>query len=120
MNINTLFPSKYLKAADLPEEEVVEREIAKIKMEEVGKDRELKPVIYFKGEDKGFVANKTNCGAIAVYLGSEDTDNWPGKTIRLYRAEVEFQGDLVESIRVKRKAPARNQGPDDEQTEAPF
>lgn len=118
MNINNLFPSKYLKAADLPEDEAVSYTIAKIKLEEIGKDKDNKPVIYFQGEDKGFVANKTNCRTIASALGSDEVDDWVGKTIRLYRTEVEFQGDMVESIRVKRKpgtngSKAVNQSPDD-------
>lgn len=119
MNINNLFPSKYLKAADLPEDEAVSYKISKIKMEDIGKDKESKPVIYFEGEDKGLVANKTNCKTIAALAGSDEVEDWIGTTIRLYRTEVEFQGDMVESIRVKRKPGAtskpenRPQGPDD-------
>lgn len=122
MNINNLFPSKYLKAADLPEDEAVSFKIAKIKLEEIGKDKDTKPVIYFEGEEKGLVANKTNCRIIASIIGSDEIDDWIGQTIRLYRTEVEFQGDSVEAIRVKRKPgsskPATvNQGPDDPQDE---
>src|ERR1043165_581264 len=106
MNINNLFPSKYLKATDLPEDEAVSYTISKIKMEEIGRDKDHKPVIYFQGEDKGLVANKTNCRIIAQALGSDEIEEWVGKSIRLYRTEVEFQGDTVEAIRVKRKAGA--------------
>lgn len=126
MNINNLFPSKYLKAADLPEDEAVPLKIAKIKIEEVGPKKEPKPVIYFENEEKGFVANKTNCRAIAALTGSDEIEDWIGQTIRLYRTEVEFQGDMVESIRVKRKPGTTkptsvNQGPDDPQEdEIPF
>jgi hypothetical protein len=129
MNINNLFPSKYLKAADLPEDEAVSLKIAKIKIEEVGKDKDTKPVIYFEGEEKGFVANKTNCRAIAALTGSEEVEEWVGQTVRLYRTEVEYQGEMVESIRVKRKPGSNStatkkpnipQGPDDPQDDDSF
>lgn len=104
MNIDSAFPSKYMKAADLPEETVVPFVIEEIKTEEIGKEKQIKPVIYFKDQDKGFVANKTNCNTIAKVLGSRDTDDWTGKTIRLYRTEVQFGDEMVESIRVSLKA----------------
>ncbi len=104
MNIDTAFPSKYMKASDLPEETVVPFTIEEIKMEEIGREKQTKPVIYFKDHDKPFVANKTNCNTIAKALGSRDTEDWIGKTIRLYSTEVQFGDEMVESIRVSLKA----------------
>lgn len=123
MNIDNAFPSKFMKAADLPEETVVPYVIERIEMEEIGRDKQTKPVIYFKGEEKGFVANKTNCNTIAKLLGSRDTDDWTGKTIRLYRTEVQFGDEMVESIRVSIKtggkaAAPKAAAPDDD--EIPF
>lgn len=129
MNIDSAFPSKYLKASDLPEDgTVVPFVIEEIRVEEIGREKQSKPVIYLKGQDKGFVANKTNCNSIAKVLGSRDTDDWIGKTIKLYSTEVQFGDEMVESIRVSVKtarngaAPtvsSRNQGPDDTD-EIPF
>ena len=105
MNIDSAFPSKYIKASDLPEDGVaVPVTIKEVVTEEIGRDKQVKPVIYFKGQDKGFVANKTNCNTIAKALGSRDTDDWEGKTILLYSTEVQFGDEMVESIRVKLKA----------------
>lgn len=125
-NIDQMFPSKYMKASDLPEETVVPFVIEEVRVEEIGREKQSKPVIYLKGQDKGFVANKTNCNSIAKVLGSRDTDDWIGKTIKLYSTEVQFGDEMVESIRVSVKtgrngtAPAtRNQGPDDTD-EIPF
>lgn len=128
MNIDSAFPSKYLKASDLPEDgTVVPFVIEEIRVEEIGREKQSKPVIYLKGQEKGFVANKTNCNSIAKVLGSRDTDDWIGKTIKLYSTEVQFGDEMVESIRVSVKsgrggtvAPiSRNQGPDDPD-ELPF
>ncbi len=105
MNINDAFPSKYLKAGDLPEEGSQQFTIEKITIEEIGRDKEKKPVIYFEEDQKGLVCNKTNARTIARVLGSEDFEDWTGQKISLGRAEVDFQGEMVESIRVKSKQP---------------
>lgn len=123
MNIDQAFPSKYMKASDLPEDTVVPFVIEEIRMEEIGRDKQTKPVIYFKDQDKAMVANKTNCNTIAKALGSRDTEDWVGKTIRLYSTEVQFGDEMVESIRVSLKSgskPAahRPKGPDDPQDES--
>ena len=104
MNINDAFPSKYLKAGDLPDEGSQSVTIEKIALEEIGRDRETKPVIYFEEFNKALVCNKTNARTIARALGSEDFDDWIAQKINLYRAEVEFQGEMVEAIRVKVRA----------------
>lgn len=101
MNLSDAFPSKYLKAGDLPDEGSETVTIEKIALEEIGRDRETKPVIYFEEFNKALVCNKTNARTIARAIGSEDFDDWIGQKINLYRAEVEFQGEMVESIRVK-------------------
>lgn len=110
MNIDQAFPSKYLKASDLPEEGSTAYVIEDVRVEEIGREKQPKPVIYFDDEDKGFVANKTNCNTIAKLTGSRDTEGWIGKTIRLYRTEVEFGGEMVESIRVSIK-PSKSAAP---------
>lgn len=103
MNIDTAFPSKYMKASDLPEETVVPFTIEEVKMEEVGREKSIKPIIYFRGQEKGFCCNKTNANTIKKALGTGDTDQWTGKTIRLYSTEVQFGDEMVESIRVSLK-----------------
>lgn len=98
MNINESFPSKYLKASDIPEEgqTVI---IAAIEQEEVGKDKEVRPVLYFEGEEKGIILNKTNATNISKLYGYE-TDDWVGKKVMLGTAWVDFQGQSVEAIRI--------------------
>jgi hypothetical protein len=104
--IDDAFPSKYLKASDLPEEGTVTFTIEKIEIEEIGREKKHKPVIYFEEDNRAMVANKTNCNTIAKVTGSRTFDDWIGKKINLYRAEVDFQGEMVESIRVSLKVKA--------------
>lgn len=104
--IDDAFPSKYLKASDLPEEGTVTFTIEKIEIEEIGREKQHKPVIYFEEDTRALVANKTNCNTIAKVTGSRVFDDWIGKRINLYRTEVEFSGEMVESIRISLKMKA--------------
>lgn len=115
MNINSAFPSKYLKAADAEEDLILT--IKSIELEKVGEDK--KPVIYFREQAKGMVLNKTNAKMIAKITKSEDTDEWAGHKIRIIATEVEFQGDLVMSLRVRELKKAAKSAPDHSPVEAP-
>lgn len=100
MNINSAFPSKYLKASDLDDKTITVK-ISDIKIEQVGQNQDTKPVAYFEGKKKGLVLNKTNSRKIASLAGSPETDDWAGVEIAIYPTETEFSGETVECIRVK-------------------
>lgn len=99
-NINEAFPSKYLKAADLKGRSVVVT-IDRVEYEAVGQDRQMKPVLYFRGKEKGIVLNKTNANKIIQLTESPVTEDWSGFTVLIYPSETTFQGDVVDCIRVK-------------------
>lgn len=97
MRIDSAFPSTYLKAADLQGRNVVVT-ISHVRMEDVGDDH--KPVLYFVGKEKGLALNKTNSNNISALYGYE-TDDWTGKPIELFEAQVDYQGKSVPAIRVR-------------------
>ena len=99
-NINDAFPSNYLKASDLKGQQPTVT-IQRVEFEPVGQKKEMKPVLYFVGKEKGMVLNKTNSKTIVSLTGSPETSDWDGFAIKLYTAHVEFQGEPVESIRIK-------------------
>jgi len=99
-NIDAVFPSNYLKASDLGDKSPLVT-VDRVEIEPIGRDKEMKPVIYFQGKEKGLVLNKTNAKKIAELVGSKDTDDWTGCQIRIYATETEFGGETVECIRVK-------------------
>ncbi len=105
MNIDTAFPSKYLKASDLAGK-TVRLKITRIEIEKLGED--LRPVLYFNGTEKALVTNKTNANRITFAYGKE-TDDWIGKDIEVYPDHVDFQGRLVEAIRVRTPAKGPSQ-----------
>ena len=57
--VSDAFPSNYLKAADL-NNRTVKVAIDKVTFEEIGQEKDKKPVMYFADVKKGLVLNKTN------------------------------------------------------------
>lgn len=107
-NINESFPSNYLKASDLKGHAVVVT-LDRVEFEAVGRQREMKAVVYFVGKEKGMVLNKTNANKITEIAGSAMTEEWHGTAVVLYPTETEFAGESVECIRVKPVTKARMQ-----------
>ena len=107
MKISDAFPSKWLKADDLPPNIDIVLTIIKCDMVNVGQEDnpEVKPVIWFHGKEKGMVLNVTNANAIGRIHG-DDTDDWINKDIAIFRSQTDFRGSSVPCIRVKLDAPA--------------
>jgi len=103
MRVDEAFPSTYLKASDLNGKDVKVTiktyDMAEIKSRS-GKT-EKKPELHFRGTEKTLLLNKTNANKIAAVLGSDDLDDWIGKTISLYPTVTEFGGEEVECIRIR-------------------
>jgi hypothetical protein len=97
MKIGEAFPGNYLKAADLGNNRVTVA-IDRVEMEDIGGDH--KAVLYFQGKDKGLVLNKTNSSAITEYAGTDETDDWRGVRVVLYKTRTEYQGKRVDCIRI--------------------
>ena len=105
MKSSDVFASKYLSAADLRDRDATVT-IERVEIEKMPSG-EKKPALFFEGKAKGFLLNRTNFNTIAEVLGADDTDDWSGRSITLYPTETEFQGRMVDCIRVRRrKAPA--------------
>lgn len=102
-DINDAFPSKYLKATDLGDDNVTVT-IDRVDFEDIQTEtgqKERKPILYFRGKQKGLVLNKTNASKISDLLASSDTDAWGGGKITLYATETTFQGRTMPCIRIK-------------------
>lgn len=120
MNVNEVFPSNYLKAADLQNREVPVV-IDRVEMEQLGNDQ--KAILYFTGKQKGVVLNKTNAMNIAGAYG-DDTDDWSGKPVVLFSVWTDFQGKSVQAIRIRpggaKPAPKPQPQHDDLNDSVPF
>jgi len=102
MRIDQLYPSRYLRYADL-DGKPMRVTISGTTREDVF--GESKVIMSFTDGTKQLILNKTNARAIAHILGDE-TSAWRGHDIMLVPAQVPFKGDIVDAIRVK-PAPAR-------------
>ena len=109
VNINEEFPTKYLKAGDLAGN-VAKVQIAHVDREQVGRDKDPRLVLYFRGKQKGMVLNKTNARTIGDVFGDE-TDNWTGADIEVFSMKVEFQGRMVDGLRIRIPQPIRKSAP---------
>lgn len=99
MDIDAAFPSSYLKAADLQGRQPTVT-IDRVVIEEVGKDKDRRPCLYFAGKEKGIVLNKTNATNISSSYG-RDTEGWIGRPVTLFTVWTDFNGQSVEAIRVR-------------------
>ena len=97
--VSEFFPGRFLKAPDL-QGRTIKVTIKKVEVEEIGQDKDAKPVVYFDGVERALVLNKTNAFAIAEIHG-DPTDGWPGKAIELFSMMVPYQGQSVAAIRVR-------------------
>jgi hypothetical protein len=110
MKLNEAFPSKFLKADDLGESDVIVR-IHGIRFEKVSpSDPTPKIIAKVTGRideetfEKDWIVNKTNANALAKIHG-DDTDDWEGKYVTLYSTEVEYAGETMLGIRCRLRAP---------------
>ncbi len=102
--VSDAFPSNYLKAADL-NNRTGKVTINKVIFEEIGQDKDKKPVMYFADVKKGLVLNKTNATTIGAVHGQE-LEGWTGREIELFSMMVPFQGQNVAAIRCRAAAEA--------------
>jgi hypothetical protein len=99
MRISQTFASRYFKASDLSGEEMLAT-ISHVAEEEVGQDRQPKPVLYLNGQQKGIVLNRTNAERLAAKLG-DDTKDWKGAHVELYSEPVNFEGRKMDGLRLR-------------------
>jgi len=114
MNINSAFPSEYLRACDLTGRHPVV--LLSVEIEIIGQSRDRKPVArvahYHDGMDlnapkllrateKRLILNKTNADNVVALYGVE-TDAWPGALLVLSSHEVNNpQGGTTTGIKVE-------------------
>lgn len=105
--VELLFPSRYLKAAELRGRDVtvtIKDIDPRGELQMRNGKKEHKPVVSFKESDKLWVMNVTCARSIAKVYGPEVT-SWVGKRITIYPTLVSCGGQQVEGIRVREKAP---------------
>ena len=99
-------PGTYLKKEDLDQKNDTILTITGGDMEEIGQEKEVRPVLTFAETEQKLVLNKTNISRIYSAHALTDTDELKGKQIALYvDHEIDFGGKVVGGIRVRAQAP---------------
>jgi hypothetical protein len=112
MNVNDIFPSRFLKAHDLAGKPYT-LTIKAVTLEDLGHgaEKETKLAIAFEKATKMMLLNRTNAMIIASLYGPE-TDQWLGKAVTVYSARVKAFGAWHDALRIKEQIPARNVTPE--------
>jgi hypothetical protein len=100
MRRDEVFPSKYVRASDLPQPRVVTISNAAMEpMKNDGKDVD-KLVLTFRERIKPLVVNLTIFEAIEQLYGGE-TNDWVGKKIELHADRCRFGSKMVDCVRCR-------------------
>ena len=104
MKKSDAFPSnsKYFKASEFPDEPMT-RQVETVRFEKFDNDGKSteKPVVYFAKEKCGLVIGPTQWDQIVEATGEDDTDNWKGRQLELFKAATDFRGRTVDCIRIR-------------------
>ncbi len=94
------YPSKYFKAKDYPEDWTltVEIEMARLESFDNGRGKSEKLV---RKQRSGLVCGPVLFDQIADVTGEDDSDDWKGHRVTLFRSTTEFQGQDTPCIRVR-------------------
>lgn len=99
-DMRNAFPSRYLRAADLPSGRDVVVNISHVEWETLRDGEKPKPVLYFRNKEKGLVLNTTNNETCMDMYGPQSED-WVDKPVTLFTTRVKFEGRNVDAIRIK-------------------
>ena len=113
MHVDLMFPSKYLKGANILQTKTGEitLTITAVRPDMLKKTDESKEkcwIVSLSGTDKLWVLNKTNAVRIADMYGKE-SDDWVGKAVTLTTEKVNAFGSVHDAIRVKPGTPQPQQ-----------
>jgi hypothetical protein len=101
MKFTDMFPSRFWKADDVTQPLIVK--IRDVTMETLGGEGgDVKPVVYFTGQEKALALNKTNAERIITIAGSDDSEAWVGVGMELYRDTVLFRGQRTPCVRIRK------------------
>lgn len=94
------FMSTYLRKEEIDGDQ--ELTISSVEVEEVGPEKDPKPVMYFKEIEKGMIIGSKAVLNTLIDAFGDETDEWVGKKITVYvDPNVAFKGKRIGGLRVK-------------------
>ena len=113
MDIEATFERRFISAVDLPDTGEVVATIESVSVEEVDQrdgTKTRKPIVtlanpLIPGGPTRWILNRTNTRTVKALVGSGEPDAWRGRSVSLYKAEVQVGPELKDAIRVRSQAP---------------
>lgn len=96
------YPSRFLKGTEVGDSRInlVIKDIKKEQVHNVKTNKkEQTLVVYFEGKERGVALGKQRAHDLVAATGSDDTDNWKGKTVTLYTEKKNAFGKMQTIIR---------------------
>jgi hypothetical protein len=102
--VSDVYSGEYVTAAQLQGRRAT-AQIVQVETEPVGQEQQLKLVLTLKNADgrmwpKRVVLNKTNSLILASAYGDE-TNDWAGRNIEIWAEPVQFQGRIVQGVKIQ-------------------
>jgi len=94
-----MFTGGYFKGDDLEKPKLLT--IESVGKEELGEGKEERWVVRFAEDDRGCVLNKTRAEEIVDATGRDDSDEWLGCKLVLYKGQTRFQGKMVACVAIR-------------------
>ena len=98
-DINELYGGKgdFLKTSDIPKGQIIDVEIKGVEVKTIADKNKLCLTL---DSGKIFVMNATNAKQLASNLGTSDYTKWVGLKFKVFRTTTQYQGGMVECLRV--------------------
>lgn len=93
---------RHFKGETFPRDKALRLTLSSVVSEEVGRDKESKPVAYFKEDQRGFIINGTSYSVLADAHKDDATESWEGAVVELYfDPTVTFDGKKIGGVRTR-------------------
>jgi hypothetical protein len=117
---NVAFPSLYFRGDDVVKPITVEIQHVNIEpLKSKDGTSEDKRIVYFVGQRKRLVCNRTNWEAIVEITNEGETDLWVGHRVCLFANPERVAGKMMNCVRVRAaSAPAKATPPEEGSTDA--
>jgi hypothetical protein len=101
MKLSEAFPSKFLKAVDVPKPTVATIKLAEAEnIKGLDGKEQRKCVLYFAKKLKPLPLNRVNFESI-MDIGSDDSNDFPGTKIELFTMKVQGPNGITDGVRIR-------------------
>jgi hypothetical protein len=107
------YAGNYIKAAELPDGQRLAAVITGATVEPLGQDQTPKVILAVRNAPpdnrpwgRGIPLNRTNQLILSAAFGDE-TDDWAGKTVEIWKGTAQFNGQVVPSLKIDVPPPPR-------------